>query len=183
MLPFTKGQEGEIIGPRSYAGFSIPGSVEHWLYPNLWKDKCFNLWTQIRVHNHKIPLQHFGALMRIIMYAFRIMGSCSQAWRPGEGKRNKISPSLQCKKLGIFLEARKSLRTHTCHLTRLIYPSSLLVFELKSLDTKWEGLLFEQSWFFFILTSVCVIFYQHSWATFISVFIPLYLFSFLAGCS
>lgn len=99
-------------------------------------EKISVLNCELRVHNHKIPLQHFGALMRIIMYAFRIMGSCSQAWRPGEGKKNKISPSLQCKKLEIFLEARKSLRTHTCHLTRLIYPSFLLVFELKSLDTK-----------------------------------------------
>lgn len=118
--------------------------------PVQWNIDYPNLWTsQIRVHDHRVPLYHFGALMRIIMYAFRITGFCSPAWRPGEGRRNKMYPSLQYKKLGILLEARKSFRSHTFHLTRMIYPPFLLVFEGRTLDIKWEGLLFGQSWNFF----------------------------------
>lgn len=157
------------------------GHMQVSLSPVQWNIDYPNLWTsQIRVHDHRVPLYRFDALMRIIMYAFRIMGFCSPAWRPGEGRRNKIHPSLQCKKLGIFLEARKCFRTHTFHLTRMIYPPFLLVFEGRTLDIKWEGLLFGQSWHFF-LTSVSFSFYQHPHATFIDAFILLYLFSFLGG--
>ena len=132
--------------------------------------------SQIRLHDHSIHLHHISALTNILIYDFGILGSCSPAWRLGERRRKKISPLLQCEeKLGTFLEARKSLRPHTSHLTRPLYPPFLLVFEGKL--RMWR----EKSYYSRISArsfNFCRFqFSQHPQPTFVKAFTPLYFLS------